>query len=286
MALSVQTNVASLTAQRNLSRSTSRLNTSLERLSTGFKINKASDSASGLVISETQKSQISGLEGAITNIDRAVNFTQTAESALGEISDILIAIRSLTVDSLNGGAHSSGDLEANQAEITNLLGTIDDIVDRTKFGSLKVFSASASIFQTGAFSGETASYTVGTLNSAGIGAVGTNTTVSNLSLADVTDQTNANETLLSVDAAISQIVTARGDLGAFQKNTLQTTQSNLRSQLQNLQEAESTIRDVDYQQEIAKFTNEQIRQQASSTVLGLANQSSQAILALLQSGGR
>lgn len=284
MALSVQTNVASLTAQRNLSRSTSRLNTSLERLSTGLKINRASDSASGLVISETQKSQISGLEGAITNIDRAVNFTQTAESALGEISDILIAIRSLTIDSLNSGAHSTSDLAANQAEIDNQLSTIDDIVSRTKFGSLSVFTASASVFQTGAFSGETASYTIGVLDSANLATTTANTTVTDLSLADITNSTNANETLVAVDAAINQIVTARGDLGAFQKNTLQTAQSNLRSQLQNLQEAESSLRDVDYQQEIAKFTNEQIRQQASSTVLGLANQSSQAILALLQSG--
>lgn len=284
MALSVQTNVASLTAQRNLSRSTSRLNTSLERLSTGLKINKASDSASGLVISETQKAQISGLEGAIANIDRAVNFTQTAESAMGEISDILIAIRSLTVDSLNSGAHSASDLAANQAEIDNLLSTIDDVTSRTKFGSLSVFSNTASVFQTGAFSDETASFTVGTLNSASIGTGTANVTVTDLSLADVTSAGNAAETLVAVDAAINKIVTTRGDLGAFQKNTLQTTQSNLRSQLQNLQEAESSLRDVDYQQEIAKFTNEQIRQQASSTVLGLANQSSQSILALLQAG--
>ncbi len=284
MALSVQTNVASLTAQRNLSRSSSRLNTSLERLSTGLKINRAADSASGLVISETQKAQISGLEGAIDNIDRAVNFTQTAESALGEISDILIAIRSLTIDSLNSGAHSASDLAANQAEIDNLVGTIDDVVARTKFGSLNVFTATASVFQTGAFSGETASYTIGVLDSANLATGTANTTVTDLSLVDITSASNASETLVAVDAAINQIVTARGDLGAFQKNTLQTTQSNLRSQLQNLQEAESSLRDVDYQQEIAKFTNEQIRQQASSTVLGLANQSSQAILALLQSG--
>lgn len=284
MALSVQTNVASLTAQRNLSRSTSRLNTSLERLSTGLKINKASDSASGLVISETQKAQISGLEGAIANIDRAVNFTQTAESAMGEISDILIAIRSLTIDSLNSGAHSASDLAANQAEIDNLLSTIDDVTSRTKFGSLNVFLNTASVFQTGAFSDETASFTIGTLDSTSIGTGTANATVTDLSLADVTSAGNAAETLVAVDAAINQIVTTRGDLGAFQKNTLQTTQSNLRSQLQNLQEAESSLRDVDYQQEIAKFTNEQIRQQASSTVLGLANQSSQSILALLQAG--
>jgi len=274
MALSVQTNVASLTAQRNLSRSQSRLNTSLERLSTGLKINRASDSASGLIISETQKSQISGIEVAITNIDRAVNFTQTAESALGEVSDILIAIRSLTVDSANNGAHSAADLTANQNEIDNLLQTINDIGSRTKFGSLDVFTSNASVFQVGAFSTNTETITVSTVDSSSLG----------ISSIQVSDLTASDAALQAVDAAISAVSAKRGELGAFQKNTLLTTQSNLRSQLQNLQEAESTIRDTDYQTEIAKFTNEQIRQQASSTVLGLANQSSQAILALLQSG--
>lgn len=274
MALSVQTNVAALTAQRNLSRSTSRLNTSLDRLSTGLKINKASDSASGLVISETQKSQINGLEVAIANIDRAVNFTQTADSALSEISEILVAIRALTVDSANSGAHSAADLAANQAEINNLLSTIEDIDDRTKFGSLTVFSSATSTFQVGAFTTDVETYSIGH----------TDTTALGISGISVTSYAVASAALSAIDVAIGSLSTTRGNLGAFQKNTLQATQSNLRSQLQNLQEAESQVRDTDFQTEIAKFTNEQIRNQAASTVLGLANQNAQGILALLQSG--
>ena len=133
MALSVQTNVAALTAQRNLQRSSDRLNVSLERLSTGYKINRAADDASGLVISEYQKAQISGLEQAIANTDRAVNLVQTAESGLGEINSILLSIRQLAVDSANTGANDPDVLAANQADIENLLSTIDRIADTTRW---------------------------------------------------------------------------------------------------------------------------------------------------------
>jgi flagellin len=270
MALSVQTNVSSLTAQRNLATSSSRLNTSLERLSTGLKINKSADSASGLVISENQRAQVSGLETSISNIDRAVNFVQTADSALAEVNSLLINLRALAVDSANTGAHASTDLAANQAEVTNLLSTIDDINSRTKFGSLTVFSNATSTFQVGAIAGETESFNVSTVDS----------TTLNISAINVS--TNASGALAAIDTAIGSVATRRGNLGAFQKNTLQAAQSNNRSQLQNLQEAESQIRDTDFTTEIAKFTNEQIRNQAASTVLGLANQNAQGILSLLR----
>jgi len=270
MALSVQTNVASLTAQRNLSRSQSRLNTSLERLSTGLKINKAADSASGLVISETQRAEINGLEQAISNIDRGVNYVQTADSALGEINTLLLNIRQLATDSANTGTHSSSDLAANQTEVTNLLATIDDINSRTKFGSLTVFGAASSTFQVGAFSGESESISIATTDASALG------------LGSIDVSSDAQGALTAVDAAIAQVTTARGNIGAFQKNTLLSAQSNVRSQLTNLQEAESSLRDTDYQSEITKFTSEQIRQQAASTVLGLSNQSAQSILSLLK----
>jgi flagellin len=145
MALSVQTNVASLTAQRNLQGSTSRLNQNLERLSTGLKINKAADDASGLVISEFQRAQISGLEQGIANIDRAVNLVQTAESGLNEINSLLINIRQLAVDSANAGALDGDSLAANQADIDNLLSTIDRIADTTKFGTIKVLNGDSGL---------------------------------------------------------------------------------------------------------------------------------------------
>lgn len=274
MALSVNTNVASLTAQRNVAASTNRLNTSLERLSTGQRINKAADSASGLVISEKQRSQISGLEQSIANIDRGVNFIQTADSALGEVNSLLLNIRQLVVDSANTGAHTTADLTANKTEIDNLINTIDDINTRTKFGALTVFGGGASVFQVGAFKDETESITIASTSAATLGT----TTAAVL----VDTNANAQTSLNLVDTAISTVATARGNLGAFQKNTLQSAQSNNRAQLQNLQEAESTLRDTDYQAEITRFTNEQIRGQAASTVLGLANQSAQSILSLLR----
>ncbi len=272
MALSVNTNVSSLTAQRNLSASNNRLNASLERLSTGMKINKAADSSSGIVISETQRAQINGLDQAVANIDRGVNLIQTADSALGEVNSLLLNIRQLVVDSANSGAHTSDDLAANKTEIDNLVSTIDDINSRTKFGALTVFSTNASTFQVGAFSGESEAVTIGKTDS---------TTLSITSL-QVDTAANSKTALDAVDAAIATVTAKRGELGAFQKNTLQSAQSNVRSQLQNLQETESSLRDTDYNTEITKFTQEQIRSQAASTVLGLANQSAQSILSLLR----
>ncbi len=287
MALTVNTNVSSLTAQRNLAASSNRLNTSLERLSTGLRINKAADSASGLVISETQRAQISGLNGAIANIDRATNAAQTAESALGEVNSVLLSMRQLAVDSANEGAQDSASLAANQAEFANLQATITSIVDNTKFGNSALISKTTNggadfiggkKFQTGAFSGETSTFSFSSGLPSAFDAAGLSLGATVL----VDSATNATTALTAIDQAISDVATARGDLGAFQKNTLGATQSNLRSQLQNLQEAESSLRETDYNAEITKFTNEQIRNQASSTVLGLANQSAQSILSLLR----
>jgi len=270
MALSVNTNVASLTAQRNLAASSSRLNTSLERLSTGLKINKSADSASGIVISETQRAQINGLDQAVANIDRGVNFIQTADSALADVNGLLLNLRQLAVDSANGGTHTTADLAANQTEVTNLLATIDSIDSRTKFGSLAVFGTSTSTFQVGAFANETESLAIG------------NTDSTTLSIDSIDVSSDAQGALTAIDAAIATVTAARGTLGAFQKNTLQSAQANVQSQLTNLTEAESTLRDTDYQKEITKFTSEQIRSQAAQTVLGLANQSAQSIISLLR----
>ena len=120
MALSVNTNVASLTAQSNLAKSQSRLNTSLQRLSTGLQINNASDSPAGLVTSELQKAQISGLGGSIRNIERGVAVVQTADSGLGEIGDLLLKIRDLAVNSANVATQDVPSLAANQAEVDKL----------------------------------------------------------------------------------------------------------------------------------------------------------------------
>jgi flagellin len=272
--LSVNTNAASLTAQANLSKSTQRLQMSMERLSTGLRINRSSDDAAGLVISELHRRSISGLTGAIRNIERGVNVIQTAESALGEMNDLLLRIRGLASDSANAATQDASSLAANQAEVSKLLAAITRISDTTRFGTKTLLDGTftAAQFQIGAFSGENSTLTIADTDATSLG----------INAIDVTTAAGANTALTVIDTAIGTVATTRGTLGAFQSGTLEATKNNNTSQLLNTQAAESTLRDTDYQKEIAAFTNEQIRQQVGSTVLGIANQSSQQILSLLK----
>lgn len=143
MALSVVNNVSSLTAQNNLSRTSNMLSKSLERLSSGLKINRGADGPAGLVISEQQRAQITGLRSAIDNSSKAVSLVQTGEGALNEINRLLGKARSLAVDSANTGVNDTNALAANQAEINNILGTIDRIAGQTQFGTKKLFDGTA-----------------------------------------------------------------------------------------------------------------------------------------------
>jgi flagellin len=272
--LTVNTNISSLTAQSNLSKSTSRMQMSMERLSTGLQINRAGDDPAGLVISELQRKNISGLSGAIKNIERGINVVQTAESALGEINDLLLKMRSLTVDSANFATQDSVSLAANQAEVAKLLESVTRISDTTKFGTKALLDGTftAQQFQIGAFAGENQTLTIADSDATALA----------INAIDVTTAAGANAALIAIDLAIGTVATVRGTLGAFQSGTLEATKENNASQLLNTQAAESTLRDTDYQKEIANFTSEQIRQQVASTVLGMANQSSQAILGLLK----
>lgn len=247
---------------------------SMERLSTGLKINKAADDAAGLVISELQRKGISGLTGAIKNIERGVNAVQTAESALGEVNDLLLKIRSLAVDSANAATQDTASLAANQAEVDKLLASITRISDTTKFGTKALLDGTftAQQFQIGAFAGDNTTLTIGDSDATALG----------IDAIDVTTTAGANSAITLIDTAIGTVASVRGALGAFQSGTLDATKNNNMSQLINMQQAESVLRDTDYQKEIATFVSEQIRSQVASTVLGLANQSSQAILSLLK----
>ena len=274
MALSVNTNTTSLTAQMNLSKSQSRMNTSLERLSTGLKINRASDDPAGLVTSELQKSQISGLTKAIENIERGTTMVQTAESGLAEIGSLLLKMRDIAVNSANEATQDTASLAANQAEMDALSESITRISDTTKFGTKALLDGtiSAAQFQIGAFSGETASLTITDKDAT---ALAVNALV-------VTTAAGATASITAIDAAINTVTTDRGAIGAFQSGTLNSTKNNNESQLDNLKNAEMILRDTDYQKEISNYTSEQIRQQAAQTVLGMANQSSQSIIQLLR----
>ncbi len=143
--LGLANNVGALNAQHNLGRASHKLNTSIERLSSGFKINRGADGPAALVISEKQRAQISGLRAAIDNTDKAVAVVQTAEGALGEINSLLVKIRSLSIDSANAGVNDEDALAANQAEIDNALDTIDRIANNTQFGEKKLLDGSSGI---------------------------------------------------------------------------------------------------------------------------------------------
>ena len=160
MSLVVSNNVASLTAQHNLFRSSSMLSKSLERLSSGYRVNRGADGPAALVISEQQRAQIAGLEKAIENTEKGVSVVQTAEGALNEINSLLVKIRSLALDSANAGVNDANSLAANQAEIDNALDTINRIANNTQFGTKKLLDGSAGI--TGSTTGADVNFINGT----------------------------------------------------------------------------------------------------------------------------
>jgi flagellin len=272
--LSVNTNMSSLQAQSNLQASQSRLNNSLLKLSTGLSINKAGDDPASLVTSSLQNAQISGLSQSIQNIETGSALVQTADSALANINDLLVQVRNLAANSANTATQSTASLAANQANSDALIASIDNIAATTKFGTVLLLDGTFDTqqFQIGAFSGETTTLTIDAADSATLG----------VDALDLESDAGATTALADIDAAIELIATARGNLGAFAAGTLTATQTNNQAQLTNLQQAKSILTDTNYQTEIAKYTSENIRQQAASTVLGMANQSTQSIMSLLR----
>lgn len=273
MSLFVNTNVSSLTAQRNLSESSNSLNTSFERLSSGFRINRAADDAAGLQISDRMTSQVQGLNQAVRNANDAISLTQTAEGALGEVTTSLQRMRQLAVQSQNG-INSDADREALDKEFQALGTEIDRVAGTTKFGDINLLSG-----------GLTASFLVGANGGAGekIEVTATTTSFSTAKLGvsgDVTTSANAATALTNIDAALSTVGTQRAEFGATQ-NRFQSTIRNLSNISENVTNARSQIRDTDFATETAKLTRNQIVQQASLTVLSQANQRPQAALSLL-----
>lgn len=473
MSLSIANNVGALNARNNLTRSSNALNKSIERLSSGFKVNRGADGPAALVISEKQRSQIAGLRTAIENTEKAVSVIQIAEGALSEINSILTKVRSLALDSANAGVNDADAFAANQAEIDNALDTIDRIAQNTQFGEKRLLEGSAGVegtpddadvtflkatgataagsysvevttqaaraaytagtgqsgnlaanetltingvsitlnqgldqtgviarineftsqtgvvaeddpgsagstrlrsiefgananltvvsdtaalatssgfgqtlqerfgtdiageidgvaasgsgniltsisgastglsvriaelaadaeltatgaqgnvaiqnnslvFQIGANQNQTASVAINSVKSDGLALGVTGVRFGSLSEIDITSADKAQEAIAVIDAAVDELSNIRGELGAFQVNTLESIANNMRTTLENTVNAESVIRDTDFAEEISKFTNHQILVQAGTSVLGSANQTSQSILSLLQ----
>ena len=270
MSLRIQNNVEAFNAQRNLSGNSERLSKAMEKLSSGYRINRASDDAAGLAISEKLRGQIGGLSQASRNASDAISLVQTAEGALNEVHSMLQRVRELAVQYKNGTL-SSDDRLAIQSEVNQLKEEITRIQTDTEFNGIKLLDGSSpSIsFQVGAADGQQIAVATVTMSNA-VGA-----DVFTLSSdASVTD-------LQQIDDAINNVSSARATFGSVQ-NRLDHTISNLASYTENLTASESRIRDADMASEMVNFTKLQILQQAGTSMLAQANQAPQGVLSLLQ----
>jgi flagellin len=273
MAMFVNTNVSSLNAQRQLMGSGNNLDVSFERLSSGFRINRAADDAAGLQITDRMTSQVQGLNQAVRNANDAISLTQTAEGAMQEITNSLQRVRQLAIQSQNG-INTSADRAALQKEVSALKTEISRIGTTTQFAGVDLLTGTYSAaFLVGANGGQTIS--VNLSKTGGFGASGLGLTT--MSVATAADASGA---LTAIDQAISSIGGTRADLGALQ-NRFQSTIRNLSNIVENVSGARSRIKDTDFATETAQLTKNQILQQASQTVLSQANQRPQAALSLL-----
>jgi flagellin len=261
MGLSVNTNVAAMNAYRNLSVTDGQMNKSLEKLSSGFRINRAADDAAGLAISEGLRSQIGGLKVAARNAQDGISVVQTAEGALTEVTSMLQRMNDLTVQYHNG-TQSTKSQDALSGEYDALKTEIDRIQTNTKFNGVALFSGgSATSFQVGYASGDKIDVDLS-------GVI----VVSGMSISGSSSD--------AVQDKITETSTLRSKLGALQ-NRFEHTINNLNTSVENLSAAESRIRDTDMAQEMTNFSRSQILSQAGTAMLAQANQSSQGILKLL-----
>ena len=277
MAITVNTNVSSLNAQRNLTRSGEGLATSMERLASGMRINSAKDDAAGLQISNRLTSQINGLGVAQRNANDGISIAQTAEGALNESTSILQRMRELALQSANG-SNSDEDRTSLNKEVIALQSELTRINDTTSFGATKLFDpsefgdAGVAEFQVGVNKGETISITLTEVDDATLGVDSTAVNISSVA--------GAEDSLALIDTAIGTVDALRADLGAVQ-NRFGHTISNLANIQENVSASRSRIQDTDFATETAQMTKNQILQQAGTSILSQANQLPQAALSLL-----
>ena len=280
MALVVNTNVASLNAQRNLTRSQGTLSRSMQRLSSGLRINSAKDDAAGLGISDRMTSQIRGLNQAARNANDAISLSQTAEGALGESTNMLQRMRELAIQSAND-TNSVADRASLDAEYQALATEIDRIASATTFNSTPILDGTAGLitYQVGANSGADQVITIDL--STTDGTIASLFAASGAAAGDVSDQANSNTAIGAIDLAIQEVDSIRGELGAIQSR-LESTISNLTNVAENLSASRSRILDADIALETAEMTKANILQQAGVAVLSQANQTPALALSLLQ----
>ena len=305
MSLRINNNIESMNAHRSLLMNDRALSKSLERLASGQKVNRAADDPAALVISEHMRAQVSGMEQAIRNNEVAISLVQTAEGSMNEISSILVSLRQRAISAANVGASDQDMINANQAEVENGLQSIDRVVSSTQFGHYKLLdgtNAAKTItnedgsistreglrFHVGPNADHMASTSIRDMSTSSLGraevAEGELPNKSNfMSLADidVRNEQGAQDALAIIDQSLTEVATVRGELGAFQKHTLESNLTSLQVAAENMTAAESTIRDTDMAQELATFTRNQIMTQSATAQLAQANAMPQHVLRLL-----
>jgi flagellin len=283
MAMTINTNVMSLNAQRNASANQSSMQTTMQRLSSGLRINTAKDDAAGLAIAERMNTQVRGMTVAVRNANDGISLSQVAESGIGTLTDILQRMRELAVQSINS-TNTSSDISALNQEYTQLGNELARIVSAVQFNGSTLFTNTAGYdFQVGATSGQTITIASACLNfqsAAGLSSVMLGSTDAASALDFTTNSANAAN-LTALDLALDTVNAARAQLGAIQSR-FEKTINFLQSGIENQSAAKGRIMDADFAQETSNLTRVQILQQAGTAMIAQANQMPQSVLQLLK----
>jgi flagellin len=277
-------NMASLFASRQEGLNAASLQASMAKLSSGERINKAGDDASGLAVSEKMRSQIRGLNQASRNIGDAVSFVQVAEGYLAETTDVLQRIRELAVQASNG-VYSDEDRMQIQVEVSQLVAEVDRIASSAQFNGMNLLTGRFSKesdtvmqFQVGANADQSIRAYIGAMTASALGLKDIQGEDNQISISSPDE---ANTTIATLDEALKNVNKQRADLGAYQ-NRMEMAQKGINVAAENTQAAESRIRDADMATEMVEYTKQQVLAQASTAMLAQANSQSQNVLALLQ----
>ena len=281
MGLRINTNVPSLVAQRNLRNTRTSLDRTLERLSSGSRINHAGDDAAGLAISESLRAQIRGLGQAERNAQDGISLVQVAESAMGEVSNILIRLRELGIQA---ASDTVGPQERRflDTEFQQLLEEVDRIANSTEFNGIPLLNGNASTFEIQVGTGNNPS--VDRIRLFDASSADISVVALGLNLTNVADKASAQNSLSSIDTALQSVTAIRAEFGAMQ-NRLQSVTNNILISKENLSSANSRIRDADIAEETTELTKNQILTQSGISVLSQANSTIKSALGLLGQGG-
>ena len=270
----INTNIGSLNAQRSLTTTQEAQQTAMERLSSGSRINRAKDDASGLSVADNMTAQIRGLNQAVRNSNDAISYVQTTEGALDEVTQMMQRIRELAVQSAGGNVLNSLQHDYIDQEVAALGAEISNVINNTEFNDISVFTASTKMVQTGWESGDTMTIGLSATLSTALSAYMTTFT-------DTTAHDTSGLAIADIDTALDAVNSARSQLGA-QQNRLEHNAANLRNVSENISASRSRILDTDFAAESAELARTNVLQQAGMAMLSQANQSGQQVMSLLR----